>query len=266
VQTLRLFLLFSAAMAVLRAQPADQPLTNADIAAMLAAGLPETTIMFKIEDAVDRGMINLDASTSALIALKEKGASEHVLNQVLWAEPFKEEWQERMAGVQVKEEEERAAPGFPDEGGVYLRRSSQWVPLSSFLAWLPMYASTAWMHKAREYSVPTGREPSKLQIAETQPGFFVRMPASGETWRIVRTTLRKGQRELVLSPGDSFSSDESITPRQAGDAQNVSMIHVAGSIFTLRPDAALTPGTYVLCADVQGGPGLKLCYNFEIRP
>ena len=266
MRTLRVFLLITAAIAGLRAQSADQPLTNADIESMLAGGLPETTILFKIEDAVDRGMVDLDASTRALIALKEKGAGERVLNQVLWAEPFKAAWQERMADLQQKEEEERAAPGFPDRGGVYIRRSSEWIPMSSFLIWLPVHTATAWMQRAREYSVPAGHGDSALQIAESQPSFYVRVPGPGDNWQTVRATSRNGQRQLRLASRDGFGPNESITPRQAGDVQNVAMTHVAGSIFALRPDAALGPGVYVLCSDVQGGPGLKLCYNFDIRP
>jgi hypothetical protein len=266
VRTLSLFLLMTAAIADLRAQSAEQPLTNADIEAMVAGGLPETTILFKIEDAVDRGMVNLDASTRALVALKEKGASERVLNQVLWAEPFKEEWLERMADLRQIEDEERAAPGFPDSGGVYFRRSSEWIPLHSFLVWLPLYTSTAWMRKAHEYSVPAGHGDSALQIAEPQPGFYVRMPGPGENWMIVRATSHNDQRELRLASGDGFSPNESITPRQPTDVQKVGTTQVAGSIFTLRPNASLGPGPYVLCTDVQGGPGLKLCYDFDIRP
>lgn len=259
------FLLIAAAISV-RAQSPDRPLTNADVESMVAAGLPETTILFKIEDAVDRGMVDLDASAHALIALKEKGAGEHVLNQVVWAEPFKEAWLERMADLQQKVEEEQAAPGFPDSGGVYFRRSSQWIPLSQFLVWLPWYTATEWMHKAHDYSVPAGHEASELQIADPQPGFYMRMPGPGENWLIVRVTSRNAQRRLRLASGDGVGPNESMNPWLAGDVQKVAMTNVAGDIFVLRPNTALGPGAYVLCTDVQGGPGLRLCYNFDIRP
>lgn len=263
--TLIRFLLVAWAAVGLWAQSANQPLTNAEIEKMLTSGLPESTILLKIEDAVDRGIVNLDASANALIALKEKGATEGVLNQVLWAEPFKADWEEQMAEVQQKQAEEQAAPGLPDAPGVYFRRSSEWVPMQSFLLWLPMYAGAAWLHRAHEYSVPVGIGNSELQIAETQPRFYVRMPASGESWQIVRATPLKDQRRLRLASVTGFGPSESITPAQTGDIHDVSMTRVAGSIFALRPDATLAPGEYILCTAVQGGPGLKLCYNFRIQ-
>ena len=56
-------------------QTADKPLTNSDIESMLAAGLPESTILMNIEAAAFRGLVDLDASSSTLIALKQKGAA-----------------------------------------------------------------------------------------------------------------------------------------------------------------------------------------------
>jgi hypothetical protein len=69
-------------------QTGDNRLTNAEIESMLMAGLPESTIQMKIEAAALRGLVDLDASSNALIALKQKGATERVLNAVVWAEPF----------------------------------------------------------------------------------------------------------------------------------------------------------------------------------
>src|SRR5215472_12803822 len=112
---LRTVLLAVAAIgAAISAPTADRPLTNSEIASMLASGLPEGTILLKIEAAAYRGLVNLDASPSALIALKQKGASEQVLNAVMWAEPY---------GAPLKQqlEEDRAAPGLPNANGVYYR-------------------------------------------------------------------------------------------------------------------------------------------------
>ena len=105
------FLLPVVALAAgLWAQTADKPLTNAEIDSMLGAGLPESTIVMKIQTAATRGFVDLDASSSALIDLKQRGASEPVLNAVVWAEPF---------GARRKRqlEEDRAVPGLPGAAG-----------------------------------------------------------------------------------------------------------------------------------------------------
>jgi hypothetical protein len=74
--------------AELWAQTANKPLTNAEIESMLSAGVPESTIVMKIQAAVLGGFAALDASSTAVITLKQKGASEAVLDAVVWAEPL----------------------------------------------------------------------------------------------------------------------------------------------------------------------------------
>jgi hypothetical protein len=262
---LRVSLFLAISISGLRAQMAGQPLTNSDIEKMLSGGLPETTILLKIEDAVDRGMVNLDASASSLVALKEKGAGERVLNQVLWAEPFQADWQERMLDLQMREAEERVAPGLPDRAGLYLQTSSGWTPVSSFLVWLPLYSGAAWINKKREFAVPMGKGQPELQISDTQPIFYARMADVAEGWQIVKTTAQKDVRQLRLNTANAFPADEDIRLSQPGDLHEVPVKHLAGEVSTLRPSAPLEPGEYVIWTAVQGGPGLKLCYRFEIR-
>ncbi|HEV3333531.1 MAG TPA: hypothetical protein VG096_21250 [Bryobacteraceae bacterium] len=62
------------------AQTAEKPLTNSDIEAMLVAGLPEGTILVKIQTAALRGLVDLDASSFGLITLKLAGAGEQTLD------------------------------------------------------------------------------------------------------------------------------------------------------------------------------------------
>jgi len=267
VRTLRFFLLIAAATVSLGAQTADQPLTNVEIESMLTAGFPESTILLRIQKAAHFGLLDLDASTSALTRLKNEGASEQILNAVVWAEPFGALWKEAQAAAQQiaqeKKVEDQAVPGLPDRAGVYFRGSSGWVGLSSFMFWAPFYSGWAWMHRRHEYSVPVGNAHSELQIAEGRPSFYVRMRNASEVWQIVRATLRNDQRELRLVSGPGFDQTENIPASQVLD---VRMTHVAGSIFTLRPNAQLEPGEYALCTGVPGGPGLDLCYSFGIRP
>src|SRR5215831_5838250 len=135
-------------VAGLWAQTVNKPLTNAEIESMLAGGVPENTIVMKIQAAVFGGLAGLDASSTALIALKQKGASEAVLDAVVWAEPF---------GARTKQQQEldRAAPGLPSTAGVYFREPSGWVRLRSFLVWPPLYSrGDVSFRRSHEVNVP----------------------------------------------------------------------------------------------------------------
>lgn len=262
MRSLRLFVLMTIVMAGIEAQTPLQPLTDADIQSMLEAGLPESTIVMKIQAAVYQGMANLDASSGALVALKAKGATEPVLNTVLWAEPYRAEWEERMAWLQQQEDEQRAAPGLPDRDGVYFKAPSAWTSLTSFFFWEPFYSGLAMMHHSRDYSVPVGDAHAELQIADPQPSFIVRGLSTDEPWQIVRTTAHNNQRQLHLVTGENLGrTDRALS----GPPSQLQMTHMAGDIYSLRPTTALTPGEYVLCTGVQGGPGLSQCYTFGIR-
>src|SRR5262249_8572491 len=135
------------AVAAVSAQTADKALTNSEIASMLAYGVPESTILLKIETAAYRGLVNLDASSAALIGLKQTGASERVLNAVMWAEPFG-------ATLKRQQEEDRAAPGLPNSSGVYYRATSGWAVLPSSLIWPPFYSFSSFAFlRSRQYEV-----------------------------------------------------------------------------------------------------------------
>ena len=58
---------------------------NTAIANMLRGGLPEGTVVLAIQRAIAYGNTDFDASTQALIDLKNAGATEPVLNFILTA-------------------------------------------------------------------------------------------------------------------------------------------------------------------------------------
>jgi hypothetical protein len=239
----------------LSAQTADKPLTNGEIGSMLAAGLAESTIVLKIETAAFRGLVDLDASSTGLIALKQRGASEQVLNAVMWAEPFG-------VGLKQQQEEDRAVPGLPGSAGVYYRAPSGWVTLRSFLLWPPFYSGwSLYSGRGHEYNVPLGGSHASLQIAEPQPAFYLQTPASG-VWRIIRLASRDDQRLLRLVSSGEFAARDRFPASGSHDSQ---IARVAGEVFTLRPVAPLEAGEYVLCSAVPGGPNLNVCYSFGIQ-
>ena len=236
------------------AQNTEKPITNSDIESMLSAGLPESTIVIKIEMAADRGLVDLDSSSAALAALKQKGATERELNAVLWAEPFG-------AGWKLQQEENRAVPDLPGAAGVYVKGPAGWTQIGSFLLWTPFYSGWSWYHGRRESTVALGSAQAALQVRETQPTFYLRQPASGEPWQIIRVSSRDARRLLRVSANEELGQTLRTQPNPPG----VQMTHVAGEIFTLKPAANLEPGEYVLCTTVAGGPGLNLCYPFGVQ-
>jgi hypothetical protein len=118
---------------------------------MQMAGLPESTIQMKIEAEALRGLVDLDASSNALIALKQKGATRaDPKRRVVWAEPFG-------ALRKRQQEEDRAVPGLPSSAGVYYKGPSEWVRLRSFFLWPPLYSSrNVSFRRSHEYNVPLG--------------------------------------------------------------------------------------------------------------
>lgn len=254
MRTLRVPVLCAGLLAGLWAQTTEKPVTNNDIESMLAAGLPESTIVLRIETAVARGLVDLDASSAALGALKQKGATERVLNAVLWAEPFSAVWKRR-------QEENRAVPDLPRQSGVYFKAPSAWAKVESFLLWSPR-SGWNWYGDDHKSTVVLGSAHSGLQISDPQPTFYVREPASGAPWRIVHLTSRNDQRLIRLASSGDFGQTVRTPPSQTRDVQ---MTHVAGSIYTLRPTMPLDNGEYILCTAAPGGYSLSLCHGFGIQ-
>jgi hypothetical protein len=205
MRLLRVILMVATVAAGLWSQTTDKPLTNSAIESMLVAGLPESTILLKIETAAFRGLVDLDASSSALIALKQRGATEQVLNAVMWAEPFG-------AGLKRRQDEDRAAPGLPGSSGVYYKAPSGWLMLRSFLFWRPF--DPVWSlgsGRRQEYHVFLRGSHADLQLAERQPTFYLREPAS-RRWRLIRLGSRDDQRLLrFVSSGELAAIDRFTT-------------------------------------------------------
>jgi hypothetical protein len=237
------------------AQATDQPLTNSDIQSMLAAGLPESTILLRIETAASRGLVDLDASVGALTALKQSGGGERVLNDVIWAEPFG-------AARKQKQDEDRAVPGLPPRAGVYYKDPSGWVMPPSFLLWTPFVTGWDWFSRGHVSSVDLGSGTSPLQVPQAQPEFYLREPVTDRGWRIIRLGSGKDQRLLQLTSAGGIAEVDRIRGKQV---RTVQMTHVAGGIYVVKPAADLEAGEYVLCSEVPGGPDLNACYSFGVR-
>ncbi len=223
----------------LKAEETEKPLTNADVANMLKAGLPETTIILAIQMASQRESTNFDTSPGALIELKKQGAAESILNAVLWAQPLG-------AAPQPKSTEISAAPGLPTQPGVYYRGSSGWIALASFLLWPPLMApwNAAAGFARKDYSIALPGLHARLQISEPRPTLYLREPQSSAAGQLLQLATRKDHRELRLTSGDVFTTEIGYRP---SDLQDVEFEALAPNVFTVRPKSDLGTGEYLFC-------------------
>lgn len=239
-------------------QTLDKPLTNSDIESMLMSGLPESTILMKIQAAAYRGLVDLNASSNALIALKQKGASEQVLDAVVWAEPIG-------AALKQMQAENGAAPGLPPTGGPFYTSGSGWVRLRSFLLWPAAYSGyLGWgapFRRGREFNVPLEGSQADLQIREARPAFYFRQPAS-ESWQIVRVTFYDNRRSIRFVNSGEFAARDQFA---VNEVRKVQVTRVSGDLFRLQPVAALESGEYALCSVATGGPNVSVCYGFAVH-
>ena len=239
-------------------QTADKPLTNSEIESMLAAGLPESTILMKIQAAAFRGLVDLDASSNALINLKQKVASEQVLDALVWAEPFG-------AALKQMQAENGTIPGLPGSAGVYYTNGSGWIRLQPSLLWPPLYSGySGWnapFRRRHEFDVPLGDSRSDLQMRESQPAFYLRRPSS-ETWQIVRVTFHDDQRVIRFVSSGEFAARDRFP---ASEARQVKITRVAGDVLRVQPVAPLESGEFALCSMVPGATNLNVCYGFGVR-
>ncbi len=252
---MRLFGVLLAVATGMWAQTAEKPLTNSDIEAMLVAGLPEGTILVKIQTAALRGLVDLDASSAGLITLKLAGAGEQILNALMWAEPFG-------AGLKQQQQEDRWVPGLPSSVGVYYKAPSGYTALQSFLLWPPLYSvGVRYFRRSHEIDVPLEASNAGLQIAEAQPTFYLRSSGSN-AWRFIRVASRDDRKSLRLVSSGGFWESARFP---ASEGPEVQISRVLGGISTLRPVTPLEPGEYLLCTPVPGGTDLDTCYGFSVR-
>jgi hypothetical protein len=241
------------------AQVAEKPLTNADVGNMIKSGLPEGTVVLAIQRAVERGNNDFDASPQGLIALKNVGATEPILNFVL------------TAPVVHRYEPSTIVPGLPVSHGLYIQSRAGWSASESVLLFPEVHARllTNWRvlgswdlaRENRRYVVP-GRQ-ARAHVDGPRPVFYLRGQHPEREWRVVRLTAQKDDRELIATIPDVFAN----APRMkfaSGAPVALDPTTTAEDVVTLRPTADLAPGEYLVFKFVSGQSWLIEGYAFEI--
>lgn len=231
----------------------ERPAGNPEVIRMLQAGMPDSTIVSEIEILAGRGA-EFDISPAAMAELKQRGASEKVLNTIIWAE------MEVVPSVAI-----------PRPRGVFYRSTNaapgNMMPLGSFLlfeefrprwtTW-PFYATGA-------KDVALNASPTVVQVTEGNPTLYVQGFATDAGWQLVKIGRAADYRELHLKRKHAFSKDffsDSVFER--GELRPL-IVAPAGDNYTIRPTAPLEAGVYALCSQVPGGVGwMRACYEFQV--
>jgi len=241
------------------AQVIEKPLTNADIANMIRSGLPEGTVVLAIERAVASGNNDFDPSPQGLIALRNAGASEPILNYIL-AAPLIERYKPSTI-----------VPGLPVSHGLYFQSTGGWGTSDSVLLFPEVHArwKANWKtfltwdnaRENRRYVVP-GRQAS-ARAAGPRPVFYLRSQHPERGWWLVRLTTEQNDRELVATIPDALANPPRIR-FASGAPVALDPATTADDVVTLRPTADLTPGEYIVFKFVSGQSWLIEGYAFEI--
>lgn len=246
--------------AAMPAQVTEKPLTNTAIANMLRGGLPEGTVVLAIQRAIAYGNTDFDASTQALIDLKNAGATEPVLNFILTAPTIQ------------RYEPSTIVTGLPVPHGLYFQSTRGWSSLDPVVLFPDVEARFktnwkvlgSWDH-AREnrlYVVP-GRQ-ARIHVAGPRPALYLRARRPERGWEVVRLTPQADHRELIATIPDVFAN----IPRlkfSSGAPVALDTAATADDVVTLRPIADLAPGEYLVFRFDSAQPWLIEGYTFEVE-
>ncbi|HTB11139.1 MAG TPA: hypothetical protein VK752_06200 [Bryobacteraceae bacterium] len=245
--------------AAMPAQVTEKPLNNTDIANMIKAGLPEGTVVLAIQRAIVRGNTDFDASLEGLVALKNAGATEPILNFVVTAPTVQ------------RYEPSTTVPGLPVPRGLYFQSTAGWNALDSVVLFpdVENHWKTNWKvlgswdraQENRRYVVP-GRQ-ARARVAGPRPALYLRAQRPESGWSVVRLTPQTDYRELIAKVPDMFARE----PRlmfASGAPVGLDPATTADDVVTLRPRADLAPGEYLVFKFVSGQPWLIEGYAFEV--
>lgn len=228
--------------------PPSQP-ANADLINMLRAKVPDSVILSEIDVLVGRGS-SFDISPSALIELQRNGASEKVLNTVVYMQTA------IIPGVAV-----------PAPKGVFYRTGTNAMPLNSFLLWgefIPRW-TTFPFYASGPKQVALAASSSLVQVSESTPQLFVQGFSSDASWQLVKIARGADYRELSLKRKHAFSKDFfSDAVFESHNLRPITFAAANAGSFMVRPTAALEPGDYALCTQLPGGGWMRSCYEFHV--
>jgi hypothetical protein len=232
------------------AQEQPPQIGNGDILNMLRANVPESTVLGEIEVLVRHGA-NFDISPAAVIELQRSGASEKVMNTIVWMQT-------------------NVVPGIavPLPRAVFYRSGANATKLNSFLLW-PEFKPrwTAWpFYQTGGKEVTLHASPGVVQVSETTPTLLVQGLDPDAGWQLVKMERGTDYRVVTLKRKHAFDSDFfSDSTFEHRDLRPIAFSPEGERSFTVRPTTPLGPGDYALCGQLPGGAGwMRACYEFQV--
>jgi hypothetical protein len=213
-------------------------LTNADIAGMLKAHVPEDTIILAIRTAAANGTARFDTSSEALIQLEKAGASNRILTTLV-------------------DTPVNPVAGLPTAAGVYFSGASGWQKVPMQQLWAPYFSSSL---KVRNYDTTLPVSEPEVQLENGMPCFYARAYPLPTDW----TLAYVGEKHQLFA-----KVDNEMQPKLHISKAQLRPITVAAlslEVQTIKPQAALLPGDYALCALVPGTGDFLKCYSFRVGP
>lgn len=234
MSVLRAAVLFAFAATLAVAADAAR-LSNRDVAAMIGAGVPDSAIVFTIQDYAWRGSADLDTTPEALIELRRAGASGAVLEALIAAQA--------MIG--------------PGVGGASARALLyKDVPLTPFVLWASAEPRGMVMPTYTQATHSIAVDAPGQPVSESQPSFRSEGYPADRGWELVAMPDRVLRVHRKNAFGSDFFSDRLF------DASD--LIALRAEAGTLRPAAPLKPGGYALCAQEPTGGWMRICYAFTV--
>ncbi len=222
---------------------------NREIMNMLQANVPESTIVSEIEILAERGS-TFDISPAAIVAMQRQGATERVLNTVVWAQMT------IVPGVSI-----------PTPRGVFYRKGSTATELRSFELWpeLGPRWSTWPFYTPEGKTVALAADAYIVQVTESTPTLYVQGLAASAGWQLVKIGRAADHREVPLKVKHAFSRDFfSDAMFQRDELRPVTLATDGAGATTVRPASPLQPGAYALCGGAPTNGWLRTCYEFQI--
>jgi hypothetical protein len=219
---------FSAA-AILGAQQPRQTLKNDNVVTMTKAGIDEATIVKLIEG----GGTEFDTSPDALIALKNAGVGNRVIDAMLSAERPK-------AGTSLN-----GLYPQPEELGVYVNVRERLVPLKiEIINWRSGGAIKQLLTMNRGHINALINKPmSALRLESSpKPEFIIYCPegASAEEYQLLRLWEKKDRREFRLTTGGVIHASSGADM----NATKVDIDRLAPRFYRVTPSYPLQKGEY----------------------
>ncbi|MBN2321336.1 MAG: carboxypeptidase regulatory-like domain-containing protein [Acidobacteria bacterium] len=185
---------------------ADEILTNDSVIQLLTAGITEDLIISKIRESQH----NFDLSVQGMVALKDAGASDRLMQVMLDPGRVLEETPPPSPKETPAAEKE---PEFPTDAGVYVKSGKEWVPFEpEFVIW----ETGGTFRRLVTAGIAEGDLNGRIEgahsgnVVKTPLEFIIVAPEEVDIkeYLLIRLRIERNDRKFQIVSGGLFSSTE----------------------------------------------------------